>query len=150
MRASSLLIIILVFDAFLFFGMGGYENALRDPAYNVNNSMHGVGDRPFTLLLDFTENETDYEANTTILSELMEFNLVGAGVQVLESSGIYNLAQPMITLINVIAGLILAPFTFMELSGLNEATFGMANIFSVAITLLMILALWKIFTGRDT
>jgi len=145
MNASNLLIVILVIDAVLFFGMGPVSNELTGstaPYLMSNGSL-------WLSFQNYTENSTDYTTNTTAVDDYTDWGSAAA-IAVLDTTGVWNIAQPMFSFLNFLIGFITAPITFMELSGLNAATGGITSILGYAMVLLMLLAVWKIVTGRDT
>lgn len=148
MRASSVFIILIVLDAFLFFGMQSY-------GLLTGSSPTGLlGDSPFLHYVQYnkTTASIDYSGEGFNATTTEESTLWTAeqGIQVSSSANEVNFATLAWDFINLMIGLVAAPFIFVQLSGIGPATFGIAYIFAVGYLAMMIFALWQIITGRQT
>lgn len=148
MRASSVFIILIVLDAFLFFGMQSYG------ALTGSTPPALLGDSPFLHYLNYNEttatlNTTGYGFNATETEESTEW-AGQTGITVSGSTNDVNFASLAWDFLNLMIGLVTAPFIFVYMSGLGTTTAGLAYIFAVGYLVMMILALWQIITGRST
>ena len=151
MRTTSLFVLLIVL-----FGVGfyGYDtlNAIGTEAHPEGGTapnMLGNGSNPYTSFLDYnaTSGELGGDANTTVVGELMDWDLGGAAIAVLDVTGIDNLAKYMIAFINLLVGFVTAPFTWLSVVGLDE--FGILSVFAAALVVMFMLAVWQIITGRS-
>ena len=150
MRASSVFVILIILDAFLFFGMASYGGLTGTTPPSILGTS---ASSPFLHYLEYNETTGELNNNGTFNAEATENSTAWAaasGIQVSSSANDVNFATLAWDFINLMIGMVTAPFTFIKLSGLANATGGFAYIFSVGYLAMMIFALWQIITGRQT
>jgi len=150
MRASSVFIMLLVMDAFLFFGAGAFTELTPTPG----DGMEEIGTRPFGYFIEgnISEGTLGTSANTTIVDAFMSLDIGGTGLAILDATGLYNIAAPMLAFLQLLVGFITSPFTFAQMSGLNELTVGGASIgmlFCSIYVLAIFFGIYQIWTGRQ-
>ena len=115
----------------------------------VTDPLAGDDSSPFSVFMDFDSatGTLGNSTNTTIIGELLDWDLGGAAMAVLDVTGVDNLAKYMIAFINLLSGFVTAPFTFIQLIGLSNQP--IAYLIPVALIVLLMLAIWQIITGRQ-
>lgn len=147
MRTTTIIVFMLLLFGGYYFGYEVFQDLTTGTSgvYPVGNDS-----QPFTQFLDYnsTSLQASNDANATVISELMDWDIGGAAMEVLDVTGVENLAKYMIAFINLLTGLLTAPFTFLELTQLAEV-FPPAILFAVGALILFMLAIWQIITGRQ-
>ena len=145
MRASTIILMVLVIDTLIFFG----GQMLTD--INSDYTPNEVGERPFTIIWDYN-NATgllDDSPNATFWGEIANLDLVGASMVVLSGSSIgINLANAIVGALAFFINILFAPFQIAQLTGLDEIWM-VSELLTVVFLALHAFAIWKILSGRD-
>lgn len=145
MKASTVIIMVLILDTMLFFGTQ-VENDILGTTIEDES-----GDRPINKMweTDPATGELQNQPNATFWGEIAELDLVGAGFVILGGNSIaYNTVTAIGSAINFFINILFAPWQIATLYHLNEFPF-LAELFTILMIAMHSFALWQIFSGRN-
>lgn len=151
MKASTIFVLLLMIDGFLFFG--AQTMVALDP---TSTALEEIGNRAF-LAPTVYNNETaivNTTANATFLSDMTNFFQGGAtGVFVTGSQTVVNFFRTIQAFMQFMISFLTMPFTFANLIGATDPSsifYMAARFFSVIYAFLAIYGLAQIASGRFT